>query len=335
MTKQTYRKLFEPKYGEPSPEAMIDEPQEIDLQDPDTWRRKSNLETIAQLTGLMKPCFCYRSLMSVKAEDAIIHEKDRDIPIRIYRPAEKGPHPVMVFYHGGGWSMNNLDVYDYIPRYFVHYGNILVITPEYRLAPEHPFPEGLNDAYDTLIWASEHAAEYGGDPERLTVCGDSAGGNFAAAVSLMARDRKGPSICRQFLIYPATIFQLGYRTESEKHYGNGGYFLDLNSEKGMCDYYFRDPSDRENPYASPLLEEDLSGLPYACFISAECDPLLDQALMYAARLKDAGVPVEYHLVKGMVHAFINRPYQKTFEAFDMIIAAMPAAGSAVKEEKST
>ena len=330
MKRKTYRKLLEPEYGEPSPEAMIDEPQEIDLQDPGTWRRRSNLETITQLTDLIKPCFCYRPLMSIRAEDTVIYKQDHDIPVRIYRPAGKGPYPVMVFYHGGGWSMNNLDVYDYVPRYFARYGNILVITPEYRLAPEHPFPQGLDDAYDTLVWASAHAAEYGGNLKSLTVCGDSAGGNFAAVVSMMARDRKGPAIHKQFLIYPATVFQLGYRTESEEHYGNGGYFLELNSEKGMCDYYFRDLSDRGSPYASPLLAKDLSGLPPACFVSAECDPLLDQALMYAARLEDSGVPVEYHLMKGMVHAFINRPYQKTFEAFDAIIAATPPVESVEK-----
>jgi len=319
-----YRKYLEPEYGEPSPEVMIDEPQAMNMDDPATWRSKSNLETIAALTDLIKPCCCYEPLMTVKTVNTVIHKDDHDIPLRIYRPAGEGPFPVMVFYHGGGWCMNNLDVYDYVPRYFAKYGNILVVTPEYRLAPENRFPKGLDDAYDTVLWTAEHAAEFGGNINSLTVCGDSAGGNLSAVVSMMARDRKGPAIHKQFLIYPATVFYPGYRSESEKHYGDGGYFLNINSENEIFNYYFDNVEDAKLPYASPLLVEDLSGLPPACFISAECDPILDQALMYAAKLEDAGVPVEYHLMKGMIHAFINRPYQKTFEAFNYIIDATPS-----------
>lgn len=317
--KEFYRKYLEPEYGEAAPECMIDEPQELDWEHPQEWRVRANFETIADLTALFKPCFCYPKLMTVRTENVQIHSKGHDIPVRIYLPEGNGPFPVMVFYHGGGWCMNNLDVYDYVPRYFAKYGKVLVITPEYRLAPEHPFPEGLEDAYDTLVWAAESAHGYGGDEGDISVCGDSAGGNFAAAVSLMARDRKGPDIKTQFLIYPATIFNLGYRPVSEQRYGNGDYFLAINSEQEDLNYYFKDRQDANSPYASPLRCEDLSKLPPACFISAECDPLLDQALMYAAKLEDFQVPVEYHLYKGMIHAFINRPYQKTFEAFDTII----------------
>lgn len=318
-----YRKYFEPEYGEASPEAIIDEPQDMDLKHPTEWRIKANFETIAYLTNLFKPCFCYKRIMTIKTDNVLMHCEDHDVPVRVYIPEGEGPFPVMIFYHGGGWSMNNLDVYDFVPRYFAKYGNILVITPEYRLAPEYRFPKGLNDAYSTLVWAYENAEKYGGDTGSVSVCGDSAGGNFAAAVSLMARDRKGPEIHKQFLIYPATIFDLGYRSDSEKRYGNGDYFLKMNSEEGMVNYYFDNPKDAYSPYASPLRAEDLSGLPPACFISAECDPLLDQALMYAAKLEDFKVPVEYHLYKGMVHAFVNRPLQKTFEAFDAIIKAIP------------
>lgn len=321
--KQAYRKYFEPKYGEPSPETMIDKPQTMDMENPAEWRTKCNLETIMQLTSLIKPCFCYEPMMTVKTENIFIEGKNHSIPVRIYRPHGTAPSRVMVFYHGGGWSMNNLDVYDWVPRYFAHYGNILVITPDYRLSPEHKFPQGLEDAYDTALWASENCEKYGGDSETLTVCGDSAGGNFAAAVCLMARDRNKPVIHKQFLIYPATLLTSGCRTDSEKRYGDGGYFLEINSEKGMCSYYFEDETQASQPYASPLLENDLSDLPPACFISAECDPLLDQALMYAAKLEDFGVKVDYHLKTGMIHGFINRPYQKTFEAFDEIIAASP------------
>ena len=318
-----YRKYFEPEYGEAAPDAIIDEPQEMDMEHPTQWRIKANFETMAALTNLFKPCFCYKPIMTIKTVNTVIQSADHEIPVRIYLPEGKGPFSVLVFYHGGGWSMNSLDVYDFVPRYFAKYGNLLVIAPEYRLAPENRFPKGLEDAYDTAKWAYEHADEYGGDPNTISVCGDSAGGNFAAAVSLMARDKKESFIKKQFLIYPATAFKLGYRSTSEKRYGNGEYFLKINSEEEGLNYYFENPADADSPYASPLYADDLRNLPPACFISAECDPLLDQALMYAAKLEDAGVSVEYHLYKGMVHAFINRPLQKTSEAFNTIIEAMP------------
>jgi acetyl esterase len=155
----------------------------------------------------------------------------------------------------------------------------------------------------------------------MTVCGDSAGGNFAAVMCLAARDRNGPAIHGQVLIYPATILDTGGAVyESMKRYSKG-YFLELD-DSGIgtpVPVYFSDPEHAFQPYASPLLAESLAGLPRACFISAECDPVLDHALMYAARLEDAGVPVSYRLYEGVIHAFINRPYPQTFEAFNAII----------------
>ena len=138
-----YRRLFEPEKGVPAPEVMIDKPQEIDLDDIGVWRHKNNLETIAALTNLMKPCYCYEPLMQVRIENLQIESDDGLLPLRIYLPEGKGPHPIMIFIHGGGWTMNNLDVYDYVPRYFAKYGDILVITPDYRLAPENPFRRHL------------------------------------------------------------------------------------------------------------------------------------------------------------------------------------------------
>lgn len=314
-----YRKFLEPEYGEAAPDAIIPEPQVMDMEHPSEARIRMNFETIAELTALWKPCFCYRHIMQVKTVNTQIHAEGRDIPVRLYLPENTAAAKVMVFYHGGGWCMNSLDVYDFVPRYFARYGNLLVIAPDYRLAPEHRFPKGVEDAYETLLWAAEHAVEYGGAPGEISVCGDSAGGNLAAAVCLMARDRKGPAIRRQVLIFPATVFNLGYQPESEKRYGGGDYFLVKNSETFTSQYYFDDLADADSPYASPLLAEELGGLPPACFLSAECDPILDHALMYAARLEDTGIRVEYHIYKGMVHAFINRPQQKTFEAFETVI----------------
>lgn len=320
-----YRKYLQPEYGEAAPDAIIMPSQYMDLNHPTRDRIRMNFETIAELTAQWKNCYCYRHIMAVDTINTTIPTVEGPVPVRIYLPGGSGPFPTLVFYHGGGWSMNSLDVYDFVPRYLSKYGKLLVIAPEYRLAPEHRFPAGLHDAYASLVWAAEHAGEYGGTPEKLSVCGDSAGGNLAAAVALMARDSAGPATSTQILIYPATVLGIGYRTASELRYGDGGYFLEKNSALPTVSPYLADGVDAASPYASPLLAEDLRGLPPACFLSAECDPILDQALMYAARLEDAGIPVEYHLYQGMVHAFINRPQQKTFEALDMVSAAADRA----------
>jgi acetyl esterase len=325
-----YRKYLEPDYGEVAPEVCIPAPEMIDLKNPALWRAKANYETIAALTALIKPCFCYEPIMTVRTTNHIMKRDGADIPVRVYHPEGEGPFPIMVFYHGGGFSMNNLDIYDYVPRYMAKYGNIAIAAVEYRLAPENKFPTGLEDAYSALEWAVENAASYHGDISSVSVCGDSAGGNFAAAVSLMSRDRKGPEIHKQIMIYPLTIFKPDRRTESELRYGTG-YFIELDSQSDAVSkalsYYFDNTDDMYHPYASPLCAETLKGLPPACFISAECDPILDQGLIYAARLEDEGVPVEYHIYKGMIHGFLNRTYGKTFEALNDICACIPRSNS--------
>lgn len=317
-----YRKYLEPEYGEAAPDAVVPSPQSMDMEHPTEARISLNFKTIADLTNRWRDCFCFDKIMSVKTVNTAVPNDEYSVPIRIYLPEGEGPHPVMVFYHGGGWMMNSLDVYDFVPRYLAAYGKVLVIATEHRLAPENRFPKGLNDCYRALEWAGEHAGEYGGDINKISICGDSSGGNLAAAVALMARDNNGTKIYKQVLIFPVTAANIGYRTESEKRYGDGGYFLVKNSEKGYNRYYFNNEEEPQSPYASPLLAESLKGLPPAVFISAECDPLLDEALMYAARLEDEGVEVDYHIYKGMVHAFLNRPQQKTFEALNDIAEAI-------------
>lgn len=322
---RTYRKYLEPAYGDPLPGVKRQAPEVCDMEDFAKWRKAHHLVTIGDLTAAIKDCYCYRPIMEIETTDLEMERQGARIPLRVYHPEGKGPFPIMLFIHGGGWRMNNLDIYDYVPRYFAKYGHIAVVAVDYRLAPENKFPTGLEDTYAALEWAVANAAAFDGDTGSVSVCGDSAGGNFAAALCLMSRDRGGPAIHKQILLYPATTFLLNTRTESEKKYGNGDHFLIINSEEGMVNDYFTDQKDAENPYASPLNAESLKGLPPACFISAECDPLLDQALMYAARLQDEGVEVDYHLYTGMLHAFINQTYQKTFEAMEDIIAACPGS----------
>jgi len=317
----TYRMYQHVDYGEVAPEVCIPAAQEMEALN-DQVRAVYNLETVAELTQEIRRCSVYPKLKRVLVFNTFFEREGFKVPVRVHVPEGAGPFPVVVFFHGGGFMLNNLDVYDSVHRYLSACGRALVISIDYRLAPEHKFPVGLLDCYAGLEWACAHAAEYGGDCASLTVCGDSAGGNFAAAVSLMARDKKGPEIHKQVLIYPLVAFDLG-KTESRKRYAKG-YFLELDEDAAPLAAYFNDPErERTNPYASPLLAASHKGLPPAVFVSAECDPILDQALIYAARLEDEGVPLEYHLYKGMLHGFINRTYGKTFEALDVICASIP------------
>ncbi len=320
-----YRKYFEPEYGEVDKYVKNEPPQEPNVKSMKAWRVKSNFETLTDLTMMMRDCYCYNDLMDILTDDYRVQRDGEDVLIRVYHPEGEGPFPIMVFYHGGGWRMNNLDLYDYVPRYFARYGGIVVVAVDYRLAPEHMFPAGLEDCYMALEWAVANAELINGSTDSVTVCGDSAGGNLAAAVTIMSRDKKGPKIHKQILIFPATTFNIDRPLDSTVRYGGGNYFLKIDPDsKNMGEGYLPNPeTDKLNPYASPLEETNFEGIAPACFISPECDPLLDHALMYAAKLEDNGVPVEFHLYKGMLHAFINRPYQKSFEALDDIINAVP------------
>lgn len=318
-----FRKFLEPEYGQPSPEVCIDEPQIMDINDPTVWRNKENFLTITDLTALWRKCYCFDPIMKLRTTNILMDRPDGyKVPLRIYHPEGKGPFPIMVFIHGGGWSMNNIDVYDCVTRYIAKFGSIAVVAVDYRLAPEYKFPIGLEDCYAAVEWSVKNADSFNGLISNLTICGDSAGGNITAAISLMARDRKGPKISKQQMIYPCVAFHLDERPKSEQLYGNGGYFISFDSTSNNNGYYFNDPKDMDNPYASPLLAKDFSGLPPASFFSAECDPILDQGLMYAAALQDAGVKVDYHIYKGMIHAFLNRTYQKTFECLNDIIESV-------------
>ena len=324
-----YRKYFEPEYGEVDRYVKNEPPQRPNIKSMKAWRVRSNYETLADLTNMIRGCYCYDDLMDIEIDDYRVNRDGKDVLLRVYHPEGEGPFPIMVFYHGGGWVMNNLDLYDYVPRYFARYGGIVVVAVDYRLAPDYKFPGGLEDCYMGLEWAVDHAEMIHGSPESVTVCGDSAGGNYAAAVSLMTRDRKGPKVHKQVLMYPALTFNFDKnRTlDSAVRYGGGGYFLEIDPVGWNDDFagsYLKNPDvDKLNPYVSPLEETNFQDVAPACFISAECDPILDHALMYAAKLEDNGVPVEFHLYKGMLHSFINRPYQKTFEALDDTIRAVP------------
>jgi acetyl esterase len=208
---------------------------------------------------------------------------------------------VLVWYHGGGWVLGDLETADASCRELAVRAGCLVVSVEYRLAPEHPFPAGVDDAWEALGWVAEHAAELGGDPARLAVGGDSAGGTLAAVVTHRARDRGGPPIAFQLLVYPVTDLRLGHPSVEDNA---DGYVLTRDSMLWFRSHYVgANEADVLNPLASPLLAEDHSGLPPALIITAGYDPLRDEGEAYGRKLEEAGVPVTVHRYEGQIHGF--------------------------------
>src|SRR5215813_4499747 len=187
------------------------------------------------------------------------------IPVRIYTPAGPGPFPILVWFHGGGWVVGDLDSADPTARHLSVGAGCVVVSVDYRLAPETKFPGPADDCYAATQWAARHAAQLHGDADRIAVGGDSAGGNLAAAVSLMARDRSGPALAFKLLVYPVT--QRDYTTNSYQSYADG-YLLSRASMQWYWDHYLRGPADASDPYAAPLAAQDLGGLPPALVITA-------------------------------------------------------------------
>ena len=225
-----------------------------------------------------------------------------DIPVRIYHPNRSKILPVIIFYHGGGWVQGNLDTFDNLVRYLAVKTKAVAVSVEYRLAPEHPFPAGIEDAYAVLTWIADNAELIGGDPANIAVMGDSAGGNLSAAVSLLARNNNGPEIARQVLFYPATNLK---SLDTESYIQLGRYRPTREKVIWLRDQYLPRQSDWANPLASPLLAEDHRSLPPATIITAEIDPLKDDGKLYAEKLKNAGVAVNYHCYQGMIHGFAS------------------------------
>ncbi len=224
------------------------------------------------------------------------------IPLRVYRPSERTDLPVLVYLHGGGWVICSLETHDVSCRQLANGADCVVVSVDYRLAPEHRFPAAPEDCYAALRWTARNAASLGGDPRRLAIGGDSAGGNLTAAVSLMARDRKGPQLCHQLLIYPVTDH--AFDTDSYRENADAP-ILTREMMQGFWGHYLARDEDGLHPYASPLRAEDLSGLPPAHLITAEYDPLRDEGEAYARRLAVAGVPVVQRRYDGMIHGFFG------------------------------
>ncbi|MFN0147571.1 MAG: alpha/beta hydrolase [Dehalococcoidia bacterium] len=223
------------------------------------------------------------------------------IPIRIYTPAAgAGPRPALVWYHGGGWVIGNLDGADYGCRMFANAADAVVVSVDYRLAPEAKFPAAADDCYAATKWVADNAASLGVDARKIAVGGDSAGGNLAAVVAQMAKAAGGPGIGFQLLVYPVTNHDYGtvsYRDNAD------GYLLTKESMVWFWDHYLRTPADGKDPKASPLQAKDLSGLPPALVYTAEFDPLRDEGEAYAEAMRKAGVRVEQQRYAGQIHGF--------------------------------
>jgi acetyl esterase/lipase len=236
---------------------------------------------------------------------------DRAIPgpggplrLRVYTPPGSGPFPLLVFFHGGGFVVCDLDTHDPTCRNLCAGAGCVVASVDYRLAPEHRFPAAPDDCLAATRWAAGHAAELGADPARgVAVAGDSAGGNLAAVTAIRARDDGGPRLAGQLLVYPGTDWEMAPRPSLVEC--GEGYWLTARDMAWFRDHYLSGPAEHRHPHASPIHAADLRGLPPALVVTAEYDPLRDEGEAYAARLRDAGVPTTISRYEGVIHGFFS------------------------------
>jgi acetyl esterase len=254
-------------------------------------------------------------------EDRRIPGPAGEIPVRIYRPEGRAPFPALVYFHGGGWVIGSVETHDGSCRDLANRIGCVVVSVEYRLAPESRYPAAAEDCFAATKWVAEQAGELGVDAQRIGIGGDSAGGNLTAVVAQMARDRRGPALRHQLLVYPVTdadFSRPSYRENAE------GYLLTTKAMEWFWGHYVPDPAQRREPYAAPLRAKDLAGLPPAFVITAEYDPLRDEGEAYAKRLQAAGVPTTLKRYDGAIHGFFAMGLlsQVARDAVDDAVAAV-------------
>jgi acetyl esterase len=259
-------------------------------------------------------------------ENLRIPGPEGEIPIRVYTPEAEEPRPAMVYFHGGGWVVCDLDTHDGVCRAIARRAGAVVVAVDYRLAPDHKFPAAVTDAYAATEWVAANAERFGIDPGRISVGGDSAGGNLGTVVSLMSREKNGPPIALQALVYPVTDLS-SFETPSYREFAKD-HHLSRAQMEWFRGHYLANPADGGNPYASPLLARDLRGLPPALIITAECDPLRDEGEAYATRLEEAGVTVTCTRYPGMIHPFLSQPgaIPQALDAIQQVADAVRMAG---------
>jgi len=257
-----------------------------------------------------------------KVENRTIPGPAGAIPVRVYTPAGAGPHPGLVFFHGGGFVLCNLDTHDGICRSLTNAAGCVVVSVDYRLAPEHRYPAAPEDCYAATQWVAKNGSELGIDVARLAIGGDSAGGNLTAVTAMLARDRGGPALRFQLMIYPVT--DCAFDTPSYRENGEG-YFLTTGMMHWFWDKYLADAKQAGEAYASPLRAANLANLPPGLCITAGYDPLRDEGEAYAERLRKAGVDIRTSRYPGMFHGFLSMTAQ-----LDQARAAVAEAGSALR-----
>jgi acetyl esterase len=278
---------------DPQIQALLAQMAEQGGKSPESMTVAESRAMIGELAGLAGPPV---ELPRVQAASA------GEVPVRIYTPPGEGPLPVLVYYHGGGWVIGDLDSHDGVCRTLAARSGALVVAVDYRLAPEHRFPAAVDDAYTALTWVGDKISDYGGDPTRIAVGGDSAGGNLSAVVAQLAKQRGGPALRFQLLVYPATD---RFDDSASMRENALGPLLSRAWVEWFLGCYLTSPDDGLDPRVSPARTEDLSGLPPALVVTAEFDPLRDQGAAYAARLREAGVDARYLPVDGMIHGFLQ------------------------------
>lgn len=241
-----------------------------------------------------------------RIENHVAVFEGHEVPVRVYTPKGDGPLPMYLDIHGGGWWMGDGYPFETATTRLADDAGAIVVSVDYRLAPEHPYPAAIDDAWAALNWMSDHATDLGGDPERIAIGGGSAGGNLAAALAIRARDERGPEISFQYLLVPATDLTEETQWPSFEEAGEQ-YMLKVSGIKDMIDAYVPEVRARRLATVSPLLADDHTGLPPALIVTAQYDPLRDQGAAYAKKLEAAGVPVQYHNEPDSIHGFVGSP----------------------------
>lgn len=268
------------------------------IEEPDSFKKPSNW---------MMNMFTTRQ---EKVIDTLLQYSDSEVPVRIYYPSKNslsGNHPVILFFHGGGFILGSVDEYHMMVSKLARVTDNIVVAVEYRLAPEHPFPSGIMDCFAVLQWIQENGSGIGGDTARISLMGDSAGGNIATVLTLLCRDNYLPQPTCQVLLYPGVTF-VDTLYPSRTHFGQCSemnYVLNESFLRKVKSQYMGDESNDRHPYLSPLEAKLTSDLPPTLIILAECDPLRDGGRLYAQKLKEAGVPVKDVEYSGMIHGFMS------------------------------
>ena len=288
----------------------------VDVPNALTPETRPFLNTLTQASLALQQRIRKGREVDIPTRDVTVIAGGFETKVRLFLPEGPGPFPLVLYSHGGGFAIRDVDCFDYIGRYLAKAADAVVVMPDYLLAPEHPFPTQLEQCYATLLWARKHAAEFHASDGWDVVAGDSAGGNLSTAICLKCLSEGVRVPALQVLAYPVVDMRVGKPRESEERYGTG-YNLDYQHVLSYNAAY-ASPEQQTNPFVSPLLAPSLRGMPPCLMVSAECDVLIDQGMEYLQRLKDAGVSIEYRIFEGMPHDFLFFDYPESYEAYELI-----------------